>query len=178
MQSWLDTVSATVDRLSIALDRSAAYFFLPLMSGLMLMEVIGRYVFNHPFIWSFEAVTHLLVLVLLLGLPECTRRGGHIRMDLLYIAMPDIMRRIAEILYGVIGIFVFALILKKAASDVGYLRSIPVVTEYLSLPIWMFYVGITVLSGLMVLMFVLRIVAAVRGRMPDETVDESHIADI
>ena len=161
MAFWLDTVSRT-------LDRASAYVFLPFMTLIMLMEVIGRYVFNHPFIWSLEAVKHLLIIVLLFGVPECTRRNGHIRMELLNLQMPDWARRAVEVLYALIGIVVFGLIAKKAGGEIGYLKSIPVTTEFLGLPIWLYYTGIVVLSVMMVLMFAVRMVRAVRAPVWDE----------
>jgi TRAP-type transport system small permease protein len=157
MTFWLDKVSWT-------LDRAAAYFFLPVMTIIMLMEVIGRYVFNSPIIWSPEAVSHLLIIVLLFGIPECTRQNGHIRMDLLNRAMPDWAHRAVEALYALIGIMVFVLIAKKAGGEISYLKSIPVTTEFLRLPIWLYYTGIALLSATMVLMFALRLVRAVLAR--------------
>lgn len=157
MTFWLDTISRFLDRASI-------YVFLPVMTIIMLMEVIGRYVFNSPFIWSLEAVNHLLIIVLLLGIPECTRKDGHIRMDLLNQRMPASARRAVEALYALIGIMVFVLIAKKAGAEIGYLKSIPVTTEFLGLPIWLYYTGIVLLSVLMILMFAVRLIRAVRAR--------------
>ena len=150
-----------IDKISWALDRASAYVFLPIMTIIMLMEVIGRYVFNSPFIWSLEAVSHLLVVVLLCGIPECTRKDGHIRMDILVQLMPDWARRAVEALYAVIGIAVFVLIAKKAGGEIEYLKSIPKTTEFLGLRIWLFYTGIVLLSALMALMFLMRLVRAV-----------------
>jgi len=154
MKYWLDTVSWL-------LDRASAYFFLPVMTFIMLMEVVARYVFNAPIIWSGEAVSHLLIIVLLFGIPECTRQDGHIRMDLLSRRMPRWGSRTVEALYALIGIVVFVLIAKKTTGEIGYLRSIPETTEFLHLPIWLYYLGIAILSALMVLMFAMRLVQAV-----------------
>ena len=133
------------------------------MTIIMLMEVIGRYVFNSPFIWSLEATDHLLIIVLLFGIPECTRRDGHIRMDLLNQRMPAWARRAVEALYALIGITVFMLIGIKAGGEIGYLKSIPVTTEFLRLPIWLYYTGIALLSALMVAMFASRLMRAIRA---------------
>lgn len=154
MKYWVDAVSWL-------LDRASAYIFLPVMTFIMLMEVIARYVFDAPIIWSGEAVSHLLIIVLLFGVPECTRQDGHIRMDLVARRMPPWGSRTVEALYALIGIVVFALIAKKTSSEIGYLRSIPETTEFLHLPIWLFYLGIAILSGLMVLMFAMRLIQAV-----------------
>jgi TRAP-type C4-dicarboxylate transport system permease small subunit len=154
MKYWVDTVSWL-------LDRASAYFFLPVMTFIMLMEVVARYVFDAPIIWSSEAVSHLLIIVLLFGVPECTRQDGHIRMDLLTRRMPPWGSRAVEVLYALIGIVVFVLIAKKTSGEIGYLRSIPETTEFLHLPIWLYYLGIAILSGLMVLMFAMRLVQAV-----------------
>jgi len=156
-------VTSWVNAISRALDRASVYVFLPVMTVIMLMEVIGRYLFNSPFIWSLEAVNHLLIIVLLFGIPECTRKNGHIRMDLLNRRMPVWARRAVEALYALIGIMVFSLIAKKTGAEIGYLKSIPVTTEFLGLPIWLYYTGIVFLSALMVLMFALRLMRAVRA---------------
>lgn len=156
MTSWVNAISR-------ALDRASVYVFLPVMTVIMLMEVIGRYLFNSPFIWSLEAVNHLLIIVLLFGIPECTRKNGHIRMDLLNRRMPSWARRAVEALYALIGMMVFSLIAKKAGAEIGYLKSIPVTTEFLGLPIWLYYTGIVFLSALMILMFALRLMRAVRA---------------
>jgi len=158
--------------LSRALDRTSAYVLLPVMTVIMLMEVIGRYVFNSPFIWSLEAVSQLLIIVLLCGIPECTRRDGHIRMDLFNRLMPDGARRAVEVLYAAIGIMVFVLIAKKAAGEIPYLYSIPKTTEFLGLRIWIFYTGIVLLAAMMTLMFLLRLLRAVWA--PTWEADTSH----
>jgi C4-dicarboxylate transporter DctQ subunit len=160
MTSWVNLISW-------ALDRAAAYVFLPVMTFIMLMEVIGRYVFNSPFIWSLEGVSHLLIIVFLCGIPECTRKNGHIRMDLLNRQLPDRARRAVEVLYAVIGITVFALIAKKAGSEIGYLKSLPKTTEFLGLQIWMYYTGIVAFSVLMVVMFLTRLLQAASARAWD-----------
>jgi TRAP-type C4-dicarboxylate transport system permease small subunit len=64
-----------LDTVSWLLDRASAYFFLPLMTFIMLMEVVARYIFNAPIIWSGEAVSHLLIIVLLFGIPVRWRRS-------------------------------------------------------------------------------------------------------
>lgn len=162
---WLDTVSW-------ALDRASAYVFLPVMTFIMLMEVVARYAFNAPIIWSDEAVSHLLIIVLLFGVPECTRQNGHIRMDVLTWLMPQWANRSVEVLYALIGIVVFGLIATKTAGEIGYLRSIPKTTEFLRLPIWLYYAGIALLSAIMMLMFAVRIARAVAA--PKLDAEASH----
>ena len=151
---WLNSISW-------ALDRASAYVFLPIMTFIMLMEVIARYVFNAPIIWSGEAVSHVLIIVLLFGVPECTRQNGHIRMDVLTWLMPEWANRTVEVFYALIGIVIFVLIAKKTGGEIGYLRSIPKTSEFLRLPIWLYYAGIALLSVIMVLMFAIRLVRAV-----------------
>jgi TRAP-type C4-dicarboxylate transport system permease small subunit len=114
-----------------------------------------------PIIWSAEAVSHLLIIVLLFSIPECTRQNGHIRMDLLTQRMPRFASRAVEALYALIGIIIFVLIAKKTSGEIGYLRSIPETTEFLHLPIWLYYAGIALLSAIMALMFAIRLMHAV-----------------
>ncbi len=57
-------------------------------TGLYLYEVAARYLFNAPTTWSGEAVQYCLAVTLFLGLPEASRRGAHIAVDILPAALP------------------------------------------------------------------------------------------
>ncbi|XWN33226.1 MAG: TRAP transporter small permease [Devosia sp.] len=60
----------------------AAGVALAAAAALYVFEVTARYAFNAPTTWSGEVVGYALCLVIFLGLPEATRRGAHIAIDI------------------------------------------------------------------------------------------------
>ena len=159
---WLGVVARVLDRIG-------GYVVLPVMTFMMTLDVILRYVFNSPFIWGLELAEHLLVLIFLFGIVHCTRTDGNIRMDLLYLHMSDRAKRWVMLLYSATGILVFFLLARKAISDIPFLMSIPETTEYLRLPIGGYYMIIVVISALMILYFLLRSLSLILGTdVPDD----------
>lgn len=146
-----------------ALDRIGGWVVLPVMTFMMTLDVILRYVFNAPFIWGLELAEHLLILVFLFGILQCTRTDGNIRMDLVYLHLPERAKKLVMLLYCIIGVFIFYLVADKAAGEIPFLMSIPEVTEYLELPIAGYYGLIVVISGMMMLYFALRGIAILLG---------------
>lgn len=61
----------------------ACWLILPLTGG-MTYEVIARYVFRSPTIWSFEISYMLYGSLFMLGASYCLLKKGHIRCDFIY----------------------------------------------------------------------------------------------
>lgn len=53
-----------------------------------LIEVVMRYIFNAPTLWSPSAVAYLLCVSSMLGMPELARTRGHIAITMLEERMP------------------------------------------------------------------------------------------
>jgi TRAP-type C4-dicarboxylate transport system permease small subunit len=160
---------AVMGQIARALDRIGGWIVLPVMTFMMTLDVILRYVFNSPFIWGFELAGHLLILVFLMGILQCTRTDGNIRMDLVYLHIPERGKRLIAILYSAIGMFIFYLLAAKALKEIPFLMSIPESTEYLHLPIGGYYAFLVVISALMFVYFTLRAITAILGvDVPEE----------
>ena len=71
-------------RLPELLRDIAAFVFLPLIIGVVAVDVVGRYVFNHPFQWSQEIASLALLALLVAAIPYATATDGHIRTETLY----------------------------------------------------------------------------------------------
>ncbi|OCX58141.1 C4-dicarboxylate ABC transporter permease [Thioclava sp. SK-1] len=68
---------------------------------MLLMEVFLRYVLNAPTIWAHETSTFLCALAFLYGGLFCVARDKHIRVVMLYEALPDKGRRIMDMVISV-----------------------------------------------------------------------------
>lgn len=80
---------------------------------MLLMEVFLRYVLNAPTIWAHETATFLCALAFLYGGLLCASRDSHIRVVLLYDALPERARQGVSIFISLIsavasGFFAYA----------------------------------------------------------------------
>ncbi|MEY2622662.1 MAG: hypothetical protein RIT26_2482 [Pseudomonadota bacterium] len=71
-------------RLPAFLRDVAAFVFLPVVVGVIAVDVGGRYFFNHPFQWSQELATLVLLLLFVAAIPFTTAVDGHVRTETLY----------------------------------------------------------------------------------------------
>ena len=84
---------------SRVLDAAAAALFvlagaaLVAMAGFYLWEVVARYGFGAPTIWTADAVGYALAATVFAALPEVTRRRAHIAVDIVPAALPAHARR-------------------------------------------------------------------------------------
>jgi TRAP-type C4-dicarboxylate transport system permease small subunit len=74
----LATVHDRLSRLSFILAACVLAF----ISAAYCYEVISRYFFNAPTIWASPMVSYGLCLTIFLALPDLTRRGLHVSVDL------------------------------------------------------------------------------------------------
>ena len=54
-----------------------------------LIEVVARYFFNSPTMWSASAVAYLLCVAVMLAMPELARTRGHIAISILEEKLPE-----------------------------------------------------------------------------------------
>lgn len=91
---WLGRV---IDRLGIIFATGIVASVIILMN-----EVILRYVFNAPTIWAHETTIFLCGMAFIYGGLYCTARDKHIRVVLIYDAIPPRIRRAFDIIISII----------------------------------------------------------------------------
>ncbi|MBI0537952.1 TRAP transporter small permease [Roseomonas sp. KE2513] len=105
LDGWLATLEALVLGLLVAA-----------MTGVTLAQVVARYAFNEPLIWSEEAARYLFVWVSLVGAALATREGAHYALDALLERLSPVLRTVARGVAVVIGAG-FLLILLRTGLD-------------------------------------------------------------
>jgi len=143
-----------------ALDIIGGWIVLPMISIVVLIDVILRYVFNSPYIWTLEFSEWWLLLVFAFAVPECTRRHGHIRMDLVYGMLPDRVKQYFSVVYSALGIWLFFLLSRHEWEEFLYDYELHRVTEYLELPVWFHHVAMLAMSVIMIVFFLGRGISA------------------
>lgn len=143
MSQWLSILSRLLNGIG-------SYVVLPLLTLLITVDVVLRYVFNSPLSWGLEASRHILLLFFLFGLLESFRVGEHVSMELLTSKFSPFVVRMVSLLQAAILVYVFALIVKKVWNEIPFLYSLPEVTPELQLRVWAFYAFIGFISVLVI----------------------------
>jgi TRAP-type C4-dicarboxylate transport system permease small subunit len=94
-------------------------------------------------------------------------------MDLFYRLFSNRARRLVTLAYGVTAIAVFALLAKKGLEEAWFLAKIGETTQYLHLPVWLFYGLIVAMACLIMCFFVIRLTTVLKGER-EEVEDGQH----
>jgi TRAP-type mannitol/chloroaromatic compound transport system permease small subunit len=85
----------TIDRFTDATGVWIAWLNLPLVL-VVAWEVIARYAFNAPTIWSFDVTYMLYGTIFMLGAAYALHKGAHIRTDFFYEKWTDRTRGVVD----------------------------------------------------------------------------------
>ena len=91
----MEGLPALVARIDAALGRAEAWMLGALvaaMTCITFLQVVCRYAFNSPLVWSEELARYLFVWIALIGAGAAVRTGGHYGLDLLYGNLPAAVR--------------------------------------------------------------------------------------
>ena len=66
-------------------------------------EVVVRYFFNAPTAWTYDVGSYFLCAVIFLAMPELTRRGAHVSVNLIPERLPPHQARILNIGIGLLA---------------------------------------------------------------------------
>lgn len=88
-------------------DRAAsgASWLVAILVGVILIEVISRYVFNSPTTWGFGAFRMLGGGIVALGWAYAQRLNSHIRVDIFYVRFSNRTRAIIDLIGGALFFF-------------------------------------------------------------------------
>lgn len=85
---WMTKIIRFIDKYVGELSGNVFYVLIfPMVLGLSY-EVVARYAFNRPTMWAYEMTFMLYGSHFMLGAVYCLYKGGHIRTDLVYGALP------------------------------------------------------------------------------------------
>lgn len=86
------------------IDRTGLVFAIGIVVSMAILinEVVLRYVFNSPTIWAHETTIFLCGIAFVYGGLYCAARDRHIRVVLVYDAVPAGVRRVLDIIISVI----------------------------------------------------------------------------
>ena len=133
---------------------------LVLMIAIMSIEVVGRYVFNHPFIWTNELAEYLFAATVLLAGGWVLATDDHVRVDIFYRRLSIKQRAVVDVVtFSLFLIFCGGLLWSSASVSLhsvavqelsGSMWNVPLYPVKLLVPIGAFLLfaqGIVRLTG-------------------------------
>jgi C4-dicarboxylate transporter DctQ subunit len=129
---------------SVALAEIICGLFLLLIAGLTIAQVILRYIFNYPLIWSEELSILVFIYLGFIGIGVAYAQGRHLYVDAVLMMLPKSVRKVIEgIALGFSAVFLLVVITQMikvmmVTSKVGITTPallLPMIVIYVSLPI-------------------------------------------
>ena len=114
LTSILRPLSAIISIL-LKVGRTVAWMALAVMVGVILLQVVMRYVFNNALSWPEEAARFCMLWMTGLMAPTAFRRGGFVAIDMLLIALPRVLGSVINLC-----LLLLSLLVLVVAADIGH----------------------------------------------------------
>ena len=155
---------ARIDRLIGAAEVAALGVLVIIMTLVTLDQVVSRYVFDEPLVWSEEAARYLFIWVALIGAAAAVRSGGHYGLEVIFQRLPAAAQAIFSlVIWLVMAAFAVALMLKGVAETAQAARQF---SSSLPMRMHLAYAAIPVGAGLMVWHLIARLIVYGPTRHP------------
>ena len=156
-------VFRVLERFTLGIEKIAG-ILLGIVTLLIAVSALGRYVFALPIPDAFDLSRYLIGAAILWGFASVGYRGSHIKGDLFVEMMPARLRRLCDLLaWLVLGIFTIVLFWKMSGRvSSAYLSG--EATFDLRLPAWPLIALITAGIGVSIVTTAARILLIARGR--------------
>jgi C4-dicarboxylate transporter, DctQ subunit len=131
----------------------------------MFYEAMSRSTLGASHWWAEELVRFLVVWSLLLAFKGANQRGNFIRMDILYLALSERIRRYLDAFNHVLGMTFSAILAYAGWLQVQHLHRIGMMTESnLDLPLWLVRLILPLGAALYFLFFFVALIDVLAGR--------------
>jgi TRAP-type mannitol/chloroaromatic compound transport system permease small subunit len=105
----------TIDRLNERLGRIIS-FLIFILIGIIMFEVVMRYVFNRPTIWVNETSEFAFSAYFLLGGAYTLFHAGHVRVDIVYNRFSSRIRAVLDLITSLFFFLYMSLLLWKGGE--------------------------------------------------------------
>ena len=134
----MDRFISILYSLSQGMHHIGTLILIPLMTGIITLDVVLRYIFKSPLIWSHEVSGLLLLNVFFLSIIYCWDKNRHVRMEIFYNRFGRIMKRISDIISGIVGGTFFGALAAQCLLDIPYMIRTNESGDQLGIQLWPF----------------------------------------
>lgn len=128
--------------LLLSLCKYAIILMVPLMTGIIFLQVVLRYVFQSPFSWAEELARYLLIWITCLGSAYAIRDGMHISIGYLRSKLKDSARTVLTVVIYVMTLGFFVYCIKEGMlfsfaqwTQRSTAMQIPMTVPYIAIPL-------------------------------------------
>ena len=132
------------------------------MMWITFVDVIGRYVFNHPLEGAYEITELLLAILVFGGLPLVTERNEHVATPLFDNFLNGLARRFKELVVDLISLVACAVLAWRLWLQAGVTASLHTQSQVLHIDIAPLVYFMAITSAISALILLLRTHSAVR----------------
>ena len=150
---------------------AVAILLLVAMTGLILFQILGRYVFNYSISWSEEAAIFAQVWLVMLGSGIAMRNRNHVGVDVLIIRCPPAVQRVARAASFLLGVWLLVVIIVGSFSLIAI--GLIVKSAAMQIPLAIPYVAMPVGLSYFLLEFGLATLPEIRGARIEPTREET-----
>ena len=153
------------------LEETILLILLVLMTAIMGVQIVSRYVFQNSLTWSEELVRYMFVWSAFLGVPFCIKHGLSIKVDqfrnLFPIPLQKVLMYIDKIIIFLLFLvlFIYSFTVVKATYLSGQ------TSPAMQLPMWTVQISVTVSSLLSMIRSIQNLSHLVRGKIKLEQKD-------
>jgi len=132
----IDRTALFVRSVSVFIHKLGSYIFLPAMACVVTIDVILRYVFNSPLLWSQEFNGLCLIIVFCASIVQCWSEGKHVSMKLFSRHFKGKMRLLSNALVALSGILFFGFLGFQTFKQILFMIETRETGEFLPIPFW------------------------------------------
>ena len=128
--------------LLLSLCKYAIIVMVPIMTGIIFVQVVLRYVFESPFSWAEELARYLLIWITCLGSAYAIRDGMHISINYLRSKLEGFAQTVVTAVIYVLILVFFIYCIKEGAlfslaqwTQRSTAMQIPMTIPYMAIPI-------------------------------------------
>lgn len=131
-----------------------AVFTLIIVSFLVFVQVVLRYVFNISLVWSEEITRYLIIWLILIGSSIAVREKAHAAVNVVVSFLPPFPKSIFKILANLTGIVFCIILVCSSVITVSNVIELGNVTPATGIPMAIPYLSLTIGGLLMLFRFI------------------------
>lgn len=144
------------------LHRFAALVLLPLLAGVIAVDVAARYLFSAPLQWGHDVSTLALLALFMAAIPITTAQDGHIRMETFYERFGPRTAALSDFFSHLFGAAFMGLVAYWQLRETPGMYVRGEGAQMIDIPHWPIALFIGLCAAYVVLIFLLRAAAALR----------------
>lgn len=129
-------------------EKYVASILFILFTGLMILNVIMRFIFQNALAWASEAVLTLFVWFVWFTVSYAFKERAHIKVTAIVGLLPEKVQKVLQLIVNIAMLVFFVMIMKTGIELLGHYSVKGKTALLLKYPMWVFYLSAPVGVGL------------------------------